>query len=132
MKLNNTAAWDRAISHAAKRDRFNEREAAQENAYARLADYIVETASRDEKLLEYRPRAVGVETVAGQDVLVVEDVETARFSAVLAAALLRMSEDLHEDGDRASLEGKLSYAEAVVLVRKHDGVRPAARATGYS
>jgi len=132
MKLDNEATWNRVAQQAAARDRFNEREAAQDSAYARLGTYLAMVASRKANLLEYTPRSVGVETVARQNVLIVDNVATARFSALLAEALLQMSEDIHEDGDRASMSGALSHADAVVLVREYDGVRPAARATGIS
>jgi hypothetical protein len=105
-----------------------------EQNWATLCDYFLMAASRDEdgKLINYRPREVGVETMVKDDLLVVETCGEARVGALLAEALLLWSKDIHEPGDRASLEGGLSHAEAVVLVARHDGVRPAARATGLN
>lgn len=100
--------------------------------WAVLSDYVLQTASRDPDLLKYTPRAVGVETVAREDVLVVEDVPTARLCVLLAEALVAMSADTHEPGDQARIGERLGHAEAVVLVKTYNGVRPAARATGHS
>lgn len=110
------------------------REEQREKNWATLCDYFLMAASRDTegKLVGMKPREVGPATVVKDDLLVVEDRGSARCAAVLAEALLLWSADIHEEGDQASLDGALTYADAVVLVRRHDGVRPAARATGLN
>jgi hypothetical protein len=124
-----TTAHDNLEYLSAEATRRQEQAAQNWNA---LCDYVLMVASRDEhnKLTGYRPRAVSAETVVREDLLVVETRGEARLGALLAEAFLAWSADIHEPGDQASMDGSLSHAEALVLVRKHDGVRPAARATG--
>lgn len=110
------------------------REAQTEANWDTLLDYVLMAASRDEKhkLVGYAPREVGPGAAAAADLLIVETRAEARIGTLLAEAFLLWSADIHEPDDRATLDGVLTRAEAVVLVSRHDGVRPAARATGLS
>lgn len=101
-------------------------------AWETLCDYLVQASSRKPALLRYIPRVVSAATAVREDALIVETEGAARVAVLLAEALLQMSADIHDPDDRASASGAIGHAEALVLVRRHDGVRPAARATGLS
>lgn len=95
-----------------------------------LEDYVLMMATRCPELMEEDLKPVTLNNLVRDDALVVETEGQARLSMMLAEALLQMSEDLHEPGDRASTDGGVTKEYAAVLVEEYDGIRPAARATG--
>ena len=98
-----------------------------------LVDYVVMAASRNPNLLGVQARTATLNDLVTNEPLVVDTEAQARTSVLLAEALLLMSADLHAEGDQATLaEGAPTRAEAIVLTKQHGGLRPAARATGYS
>ncbi len=99
-----------------------------------VVDYMVQAASRrQEDIAEYRPMEVRSASQAARgDGLIVDTEAQARISVLLASALEQMRRDYFpqeviEEQDAAA---SLTKERAIVLVREHDGVRPAARALG--
>lgn len=96
-----------------------------------LADYVIQTASRNPELLEEKSRRISMEEAASGDHLIVKTAAEAKLSILVAEALLQMSREMHEYGDQADIEiGELTSERALVLVREYGGFRPASRATG--
>lgn len=99
-----------------------------------LAKCVLRTARDHPSLLQYRPTGADVPGLMKEDALVLDTIEEARMSVLVAEGLLAMSKLIHEPGDQAELDegGVLTPAKAVVLVKRHGGIRPAARATGIN
>jgi transcriptional regulator of acetoin/glycerol metabolism len=97
-----------------------------------LVDYILQTASRGSEALSYEPRKATLKDLAEGDTVIVETPGQARFSVLLAEALVAMSQDIHAEDERVDLSQPMTTERAIILVKEYGGLRPAARATGIS